>query len=595
MRFRSDRSCTTNVNDSSDSAHRCEPAFIPLHLPRFTLGRFACDDARVVRDIKRMTAWHKTSRRGGARSRDERLRIGARFGTCIASWVGFRVRSPRRRLGHCRQLGHLQQLRRGERSDQRFRCDRAVRSERRIQRRDGRRQATVMLDIAFARMRRPRSATSSSFARSHRKKEFPASGNLHRRQRLASPRDRYAPLRVQPPRARARRQRARQGRRADPLERDGARARRERRKTPSSSPRYLDAALERDVVRAWKAGPHLAKDLTRSARAPRGLKVNERPCPHLADDMDDGRYARKESESAMKSITPATCPRTRRHGILEIVNLGATERLEPPEPRGSRRAIRSTATSCFVRLPRAAWRRCGWRAFAASTGSQKFVAIKMIRPEHASGQRFQAMFLDEARIAAAITHPERRADHRPRRREWCFVHRDGMDRRRLAVEAPSRRAARRTSPTARRGAPHPGGHLRRPPCGARATRRRRAADLNVVHRDVSPTNVLLSNKGAPKVIDFGIAKAMGRLAEETSAGVLKGKDLVHVPRASARSRQTVDRRADVWCDRVGACTWRSRDRRPSARKTRSSRCTGSRRASRRIRCPRTCRPPFARS
>jgi serine/threonine-protein kinase len=69
--------------------------------------------------------------------------------------------------------------------------------------------------------------------------------------------------------------------------------------------------------------------------------------------------------------------------------------------------------------------------------------------------------------------------------------------------------------------------------------------INVVHRDVSPTNILLSTKGAPKVIDFGIAKAMGRLAEETSAGVLKGK-ISYMSPEQALGRSNVDRRADVW-------------------------------------------------
>src|SRR5690606_4235354 len=47
--------------------------------------------------------------------------------------------------------------------------------------------------------------------------------------------------------------------------------------------------------------------------------------------------------------------------------------------------------------------------------------------------------------------------------------------------------------------------------------------LNVVHRDVSPQNVLVSFDGQVKVTDFGIAKAEDRVSEKTQAGVLKGK------------------------------------------------------------------------
>jgi serine/threonine-protein kinase len=68
--------------------------------------------------------------------------------------------------------------------------------------------------------------------------------------------------------------------------------------------------------------------------------------------------------------------------------------------------------------------------------------------------------------------------------------------------------------------------------------------LNVVHRDVSPQNVLVSTAGAVKVIDFGIAKALHRLAADTHAGRIKGK----IPYMSPEQASGLDpdRRTDIW-------------------------------------------------
>jgi serine/threonine-protein kinase len=68
--------------------------------------------------------------------------------------------------------------------------------------------------------------------------------------------------------------------------------------------------------------------------------------------------------------------------------------------------------------------------------------------------------------------------------------------------------------------------------------------VNLVHRDVSPANILLSSSGDVKLIDFGVAKAADRLAEQTRTGVLKGKVSYMAPEQVLR--MPPDRRTDIW-------------------------------------------------
>src|SRR4029450_117406 len=75
--------------------------------------------------------------------------------------------------------------------------------------------------------------------------------------------------------------------------------------------------------------------------------------------------------------------------------------------------------------------------------------------------------------------------------------------------------------------------------------------LGIVHRDISPNNVLISDQGEIKLTDFGIAKAQ-RKREQTAAGVIKGKVAYMSPEQALGT--SVDRRSDIFS--VGSMLFR---------------------------------------
>jgi hypothetical protein len=176
-------------------------------------------------------------------------------------------------------------------------------------------------------------------------------------------------------------------------------------------------------------------------------------------------------------------------------------------------------------------------------GFQRFVAIKTILPKYAAEPSFQNMFIDEARIASGIEHNnvtqilDVGEQHGVTYLVMEYVDGDALSK--------IHRAARK------KGIKIPLGILLRmiaDVCGglhaAHELRDEHGQPMGVVHRDVSPQNVLVTTRGVAKLIDFGIAKARDRLSGETHADTLKGK-VQYMPPEQALGRP-VDRRADVW-------------------------------------------------
>jgi serine/threonine-protein kinase len=181
-------------------------------------------------------------------------------------------------------------------------------------------------------------------------------------------------------------------------------------------------------------------------------------------------------------------------------------------------------------------------------GFNKLLVIKKIRPQFAEDPEFLGMFLDEARLAARLSHPNvvqtNEVGDENGRYFMAMEYLDGQ---------PLNRVVHRL---AKSGGLPLGMHLRILAdvlAGLHHAHELLDFDgthLGVVHRDVTPQNVFVTYDGIVKVVDFGIAKAQNS-ASETKAGVVKGKVAYMAPEQARGDR--VDRRADIFS--VGVLLW----------------------------------------
>ena len=174
-------------------------------------------------------------------------------------------------------------------------------------------------------------------------------------------------------------------------------------------------------------------------------------------------------------------------------------------------------------------------------GFERHVVLKRIRPEHAKDQRFIRMFLDEARVAANLHHQHivQVHDIGESAGEYFiameYIH--GEDVRTILSNASKTRAHVPLSVAL--------AIVSAAAAGLHYAHERRGADkrsLGIVHRDISPSNILVGYDGSIKIVDFGIAKASMR--QETRSGHLKGKISYMSPEQCKGSE--VDRRSDVY-------------------------------------------------
>ncbi len=178
-------------------------------------------------------------------------------------------------------------------------------------------------------------------------------------------------------------------------------------------------------------------------------------------------------------------------------------------------------------------------------GFARTVAIKRLHPQHAKEPDFVAMFLDEARLAARIRHPNvvPTLDVVATEGELFlvmeYVQGESLARLLRASRQKKERPPTRVIAAIMADTLH-GLHA------AHEATSEKGDPLGLVHRDVSPHNILVGSDGAARVVDFGVAKASGRI-QTTREGQLKGKIAYMAPEQITGS---VTRKTDVYAASV---------------------------------------------
>src|SRR5689334_7609894 len=179
-------------------------------------------------------------------------------------------------------------------------------------------------------------------------------------------------------------------------------------------------------------------------------------------------------------------------------------------------------------------------------GFSRTVAIKRLHPQFAKDPEFVSMFLDEARIAARVRHPnvvptlDVVATEGEMFLVMDYVQGESLSRLTRGLRARDSRIPPDIAVTILAGALH-GLHA------AHEAKDEQGQPLEIVHRDVSPQNILIGTDGVPRVLDFGVAKAAGRL-QTTREGQIKGKISYMAPEQLHGGRVT--RQTDIYAAAV---------------------------------------------
>jgi serine/threonine protein kinase len=179
---------------------------------------------------------------------------------------------------------------------------------------------------------------------------------------------------------------------------------------------------------------------------------------------------------------------------------------------------------------------------AGIAGFEKYVALKMIHPNFAEDEQFIQMLVDEAKIAVQLTHGNiAQTFDLGRVGETYYItmeYVDGADLYKIL-----RRASEQDLDMPLDVCAFVGKEISSALDHAHRKRDHAGKSLGIVHRDVSPQNVLVSYSGEVKLVDFGIAKATMKV-RQTAVGVIKGKYYYMSPEQAWGD--PIDHRSDIF-------------------------------------------------
>ena len=183
---------------------------------------------------------------------------------------------------------------------------------------------------------------------------------------------------------------------------------------------------------------------------------------------------------------------------------------------------------------------------ANTDGNHRFLVVKRILPHFEQDNDFVQMFLDEARIGMQLKHPNIIQFHQFGADEGShFIVMEWVN------GVPLGRMIRKARKSGGVGLPvaiRIGVDVARALHYAHIANDEHGEPFNIIHRDVSPHNVMIAYNGAVKLLDFGIAKADHR-AHKTQAGVVKGKFAYMAPEQCTAGQ--ADHRLDIFA--LGIC------------------------------------------
>lgn len=172
-----------------------------------------------------------------------------------------------------------------------------------------------------------------------------------------------------------------------------------------------------------------------------------------------------------------------------------------------------------------------WAARERGPDGERLVALKIIHSRFAEDSDFRAMFVDEARIVASIEHPNiARVFQLHDDPDQLYIVMEYIDGESLFGLVSQYRTA--PIPVALAIAADAASGLH----AVHSLLDEKYQPRNVVHRDISPQNILITTKGETKLIDFGIAHASDRSQKTTALGTVKGKIRYMAPEQARREK-----------------------------------------------------------